>query len=230
MRLDRFLSNNLNISRSQASQWIKGGLVTVNGATATSGALNLPENAQVTARGEPVSACGPLYLMLHKPAGFVCANTDGNHPTVLDLLPQKLLGRYRDIQIAGRLDVDTTGLVLITSDGQWNHRMTAPGRSTGKTYRVTLAEPISQEAIALLEQGLMLRGEDKPTLPCTIQLLDDHCVNITLHEGRYHQVKRMFATVGNRVTALHRWRVGQLELGDLAAGEYRELSADEAAL
>lgn len=165
--------------------------------------------------------------MLHKPAGYVCANTDGNHPVVLDLLDEDWLD---DLQIAGRLDIDTTGLVLLTDDGQWNHRMTAPARECSKVYRVTLHAPLSAAAAEQLHNGVVLVDEKKRTRPAQLQFLDEQQTELllTIHEGKYHQVKRMFAAVGNHVVALHRERIGNIVLDPaLAPGAYRALTAAE---
>ncbi|HSO99859.1 MAG TPA: pseudouridine synthase [Thioalkalivibrio sp.] len=165
--------------------------------------------------------------MLHKPAGVISATTDSQRPTALDLLPS---GMRQGLQIAGRLDADTTGLLLLTTDGQWSHRVTSPRLDCPKTYRVSLSDPISADAVLELEQGVLLRGESTPTRPAGVQKLDDQTIDLTISEGRYHQVKRMLAAVGNHVTGLHRWRIGKVVLGpELAAGEYRELTPKEVA-
>lgn len=226
MRLDGFIAHATGLSRREAQRYIKEGRVAVNGELTRSAAYRVDE-ASVTFDGGPLKLPSPVYLMLYKPAGYLSANTDGQHPTVLDLLPTGL-HPSEPLQIVGRLDLDTTGLLLITTDGAWNHRITAPNNRCTKIYHAHLAEPISAEAIDTLERGLMLRSESKPTLPCHIQKNTDCDVQIRLQEGRYHQVKRMFAAVGNRVVHLHRQQVGGVSLDPaLKPGEFRHLTEAE---
>jgi 16S rRNA pseudouridine516 synthase len=226
MRLDGFIAHSTGLSRREAQRYIKEGRVTVAGQIARNPAARADENA-ITLDGHALELPSPVYLMLHKPAGYLCANTDSHHPTVLDLLPPGL-HPTEPLQIVGRLDLDTTGLLLLSTDGSWNHRITAPNSLCTKIYRVQLAEPATAEAIAILERGVMLHSETKPTLPCGIQQIGACDVRITLHEGRYHQVKRMFAAVGNRVVQLHREQVGELPLDPaLKPGEFRPLIESE---
>ena len=228
MRLDKFLCHTTGLSRSRAQGVIRGGQVEVDGAVVRNPAQALAATAQVAFRGEALALSGKRYYMLHKPAGVVCATEDAQHRTVLDLMSAEL---RRGLHIAGRLDADTTGLVLISDDGEWTHRITSPRRVCTKTYRVALAEPLAEDAAARLAEGLLLRGEDKPTRPATLERLSEREVLLTIHEGRYHQVKRMFAALGNRVVALHRERIGELCLDPaLAPGAYRPLSETEVAL
>ncbi|RKW37748.1 MAG: pseudouridine synthase, partial [Moraxella sp.] len=131
---------------------------------------------------------------------------------------------------AGRLDVDTTGLVLLTDDGQWSHRITSPKHHYPKTYLVTLADPVEANYSQACAEGILLRGEKEPTKPAELEILDDYNVNLTISEGRYHQVKRMFAALGNKVVGLHRWKIGNLTLDDdLGEGEFRPLTEKEIA-
>lgn len=232
MRLDRYLSSATGLSRSEVQRLLKAGLVEVNGDTITTGRGHITDGAVIVAEGHAVTLPCPTYLMLHKPAGYVSANTDADHPTVLDLLGAESVRQHRrdPLQIAGRLDVDTTGLMLITTDGQWNHRITSPSGACAKTYLVTLAEAIGPEQLETLEQGVQLRSEKKPSKPCSIAPVSDTQLRLTLNEGKYHQVKRMFAAVGNRVTALHRERVGAIILDSaLAPGDFRSLTPEEIA-
>lgn len=227
MRLDKYIGNNSELSRRQIQQLARQSRLEVNGTVEKNPARLLQAGDSVTLDGELIQAAGARYFMLHKPAGIVCANSDGNHPTVLDLLDEPQKDR---LQIAGRLDLDTTGLVLITDDGQWNHRVTSPRRACRKRYRVQLAEAISETTPARFAEGVLLHGEEKPTLPAALTLLDSHSALLEIAEGRYHQVKRMFAAVGNRVTALHREAIGPIELDALLTeGHYRALSAAEIA-
>ena len=168
---------------------------------------------------------GGQYFMLYKPQGYVCSHDDGEYPTVFQFFDYPLMNK---LHTAGRLDVDTTGLVLLTDDGQWSHRITSPKHHCEKTYLVTLADPVEAFYAQQLAEGILLRGEKEPCLPAKMEILDDYNVNLTISEGRYHQVKRMFAALGNKVEALHRWRIGDIVLDEsLEEGEYRALSDKE---
>lgn len=182
---------------------------------------------QVSLDGVSIAPSGPVYLMLNKPLGYVCSHQDNHHPSALRLLDHPQTDR---LHFAGRLDQDTTGLVLLTDDGHWSHRLTAPRNKAPKVYQVTLAEPLPLTADPQLEQGILLNGETQPTHPAQLSRLDDQHVELCITEGRYHQVKRMFAAVGNRVTALHRSQIGAIVLDSaLQPGQYRPLTADEIA-
>jgi len=227
MRLDRRLSQAAGLTRSEAQRAVRAGRVAVDGAPVRDAALKVGEGAAVTIDGAPVGPRRPRYLMLHKPSGCVCATSDGLHPTVLDLLtPSERDG----LHVVGRLDLDVTGLVLLTDDGDWSHRVTAPRRKCPKTYLAELAAPIGDDALAALRRGVRLRGDDRDTAPAAAERLAPARVRITVTEGRYHQVKRMFAAVGNRVTGLHREGVGPVALDPrLAPGGWRALTEDEVA-
>lgn len=227
MRLDRYLSNFSGLSRKEARQVIKQGDVLVDGQMITDPAASIPESADVQWSGMTVAPAGPRYFMLHKPAGYVCANRDSQHPTVFDLLEEDDL---ESLQIAGRLDADTTGLVLITDDGPWNHRVTSPKAHKAKIYRVQLSAPVDPSAVAIFAQGVLLRSEKKRTRPAELEIVSPQDVRLTLHEGKYHQVKRMFAAIDNHVERLHRERIAGIILDEsLAPGEYRALTAAEIA-
>lgn len=225
MRLDKFISVNTSYSRTQIQQLVRQGLVTVNGAISYKASVHISEDDAIHLGGKLIAPRLPRYLMLNKPAGYVCANTDGRYPTVLDLVDEPF---KEELQIAGRLDVDTTGLVLITDDGDWNHRVTSPRHEHHKLYLVTTADAIGDSAIALFQQGILLNGDDKATLPAALELIGPCLAHLKICEGKYHQVKRMFAAIGNRVVALHRESIGEISLGgQLPPGSYRSLSAEE---
>ncbi|MCG6657179.1 pseudouridine synthase [Halomonas campisalis] len=231
MRLDRFLAETTELTRSLAKKALQRGEVCVDGETVRQAATQVDERSQVTWRGEPLALVGLRYVMLHKPAGVECSARRGLYPLARDLIE---LPRVERLQTVGRLDVDTSGLVLLTDDGQWSHRVTSPRKRCGKVYRVTLAEPLEGEALAAavahFADGVLLDGEAKPTRPADLIMRSPTEAELTLYEGKYHQVKRMFAALGNRVIALHRESIGPLLLGDLASGEWRELDAREVAL
>lgn len=225
MRLDKFLSQNSDSSRSLIQQAIKAGRVSVNDVVAKKGDQKLVGNEIVRLDGNIVEPFKTRYLMLHKPLGYVCANSDSDYPTVVDLIR---MPRWQELQIVGRLDIDTTGLVLLTDDGQWNHRITSPRHECDKIYRVTTADPISDETAALFAAGVQLHGEKAPTRPAQLEFISSHEARLKIHEGKYHQIKRMFAAAGNLVVALHRESIGSIQLDPaLAPGEYRALTADE---
>ncbi|WP_299202400.1 16S rRNA pseudouridine(516) synthase RsuA [uncultured Amphritea sp.] len=226
MRLDKYLSQATGLPRSLIKRQIKCKNVEVNGEICQDHGYKVVSGDEVLLEGQEVSNPGPKYLMLNKPEGTVCATEDAEHPTVIDLLE---LDNIRDLHPAGRLDIDTTGLVLITNDGQWSHRVTSPKHRCDKVYLVTTADPISENYTEAFASGIMLRNEDNPTLPATLDILSDTLARVTLHEGRYHQVKRMFAAMGNKVIALHREQIGAIALDDeLEPGEFRFLTEEEA--
>ncbi|KRS21634.1 16S rRNA pseudouridylate synthase [Alishewanella sp. WH16-1] len=225
MRLDKFICDCTGLTRTQAGKSIRQGLVSINGELVKQAARQVSVTDQVELDGEPLQLIGPRYIMLHKPAGYVCANDDPEHPIVFTLLDEPLVERLHTV---GRLDLDTTGLLLLTDDGQWSHRLTSPKHHVAKTYRVWTADPIPADAIAQFAAGVMLRGEKEPTKPAQLELVATHEALLTIHEGRYHQVKRMFAAIGNKVERLHRERIGALQLPvELAEGEYRSLNEEE---
>ena len=225
MRLDRYIAESTGLPRSQAQRAIKQKRVALNGAVCNRPSAQIGQAAVVTLDGVETAPQGHLYLRLHKPAGYECTHGDGVHPSVFELLIEDL-PNARKLHFAGRLDVDSTGLVLMTTDGAWSHRITSPRRKQPKTYRVGLAEPLTETAAERLRAGIVLRGEDKPTHPAEVEILDECVIRLTLTEGRYHQVKRMLAAVGNRVESLHRECIGQWTLGDLELGEWSEVSGE----
>lgn len=214
------------MTRNQATKVLRGGSVTVNGSVEKNGALKISQHDQICFEDTPlVWVEAGQYFMLYKPQGYICSHDDGDYPTVFQFFDYPLTAK---LHCAGRLDVDTTGLVLLTDDGQWSHRITSPKHHCEKTYLVSLADPVEDFYAEQLAQGLILRGEKTPTLPAELEILDDYHVNLTICEGRYHQVKRMFAALGNKVIALHRWRIGNIILDEsLAEGEFRPLSVKE---
>lgn len=226
MRLDKFLAENTGLTRSQAAKELKAGLVTVNGEIVKSGAVKISEQDEICYDGEQLTWVEDgVYFMLNKPQGCVCSHDETDYPSVYQFFDYPLSIR---LHTAGRLDADTTGLVLLTDDGKWSHRITSPKHHCEKTYLVTLADPVEDFYTEKLQAGILLRGEKTPTLPAELEILDDYNVNLTISEGRYHQVKRMFAALGNKVVALHRWRIGNIVLDEtLEEGEFRPLSEQE---
>jgi 16S rRNA pseudouridine516 synthase len=225
MRLDKFVSHATGLPREISKRLIRKRQVQVNGTMVSNAAYQVVETDVVSMEGQDLHIAGPRYLMLHKPVGYVCANEDGDHPTVLDLIDDM---DKEGLSIGGRLDIDTTGLVLLSDDGQWLHRVTSPKHLFSKVYRATLQEPLSQQTIDSFAAGMLLRGEDKPTAPAQCEVLPDNGARVALNEGRYHQVKRMFAACGNHVLSLHRESIGTVTLDDtLAEGQTRALTDTE---
>ena len=225
IRLDRFLSNATALSRTQAQRAIRAGRVSVDGAIVKQAAVSVPLSALVCLDEAPVMPPLPRYIMLNKPMGVICATEDSSHRTAIDLL---CLPNPAGLHFAGRLDIDATGLVLITDDGQWSHRIVSPVHHCDKRYRVGLQQALVVTDAQRLQEGLLLRGEKKPTRPAKLECITPKEWLITISEGRYHQVKRMFAAVGCKVIALHRESIGPLSLDvHLEAGKYRDLSSEE---
>ncbi|WP_165311575.1 16S rRNA pseudouridine(516) synthase RsuA [Vibrio ziniensis] len=227
MRLDKFLCDALGTTRKESTQILKSGEVTVDGEVQKVGSFKVTEQSDVEWQGREIRISGPRYIMLNKPQGFVCSHEDGFNQTAFVLLDEVNMS---DLHFAGRLDVDTTGLVLITDDGQWSHRITSPKHKCDKIYRVWLADPIEPNYEEKFATGIELRNERELTLPAQMEVIDEQQVLLTIHEGKYHQVKRMFAALGNKVVGLHRERVGNIILDDtLEPGEYRYLTEEEVA-
>lgn len=225
IRLDRLLSQATGLSRKQAGIEIRKKRVQLDGEVVRDPAMQVDVHANVSWRDEAVAVPGNIYLMMHKPAGLVCARQDERYSTVLDLLPPETAQR---VHIVGRLDKETTGFLLLTDDGDWSHRITSPRYGCSKVYLATLADPIPEDAGERFAGGILLRNEKSPTRPAELQQLDERHARVTLHEGRYHQVRRMFAALGNRVEELHREAIGELQLDPgLAPGRWRELSVEE---
>lgn len=228
MRLDKFLCE-MNIgTRSQVKTYIKQGMVTVGGVPAKKAEEKIDENKDIVCfRGETLSFQEFQYFMLNKPAGVVSATQDNTAKTVMDLLPSNI---KKDLFPVGRLDKDTEGLLLITNDGDLAHKLLSPKKHVDKTYLVGIEKSLSASDITSLEQGVDI-GEDKLTLPAKVQVMNDTQIYLTIHEGKFHQVKRMLQAVDNRVLTLKRVSFGPLELDtNLASGECRELTQEEVTL
>ena len=226
MRVDRFLSNLPRFNRQQVRLLLVQGRVQVDGEPVHDSHHPVSEFSQVVVDGQVLqTGRPPRYFMLHKPMGCVSATSDPQHPTVLDLLDEPDKQR---LHIAGRLDFNTSGLLLITDDGQWSRRLTQPGSKLPKVYHVQTEQPIAGHYAETFANGIYFAFEDLTTLPAQLTLLGSHSARLTLVEGRYHQVKRMFGFFQNKVLRLHRERIGEIVLDpQLAPGQYRPLSAEE---
>lgn len=225
LRLDRLLSNLAYGSRKEVARLVKEGRVALNGVPLQradqSIALADVKNGALTLDGEAVDPPAPFTIMLHKPAGYTCS-TDETGALVYDLLPPRWRFRKPTLACAGRLDKYSTGQVILTDDGELLHRIIHPRQHAAKHYAVTLARKLRGDETALFATGTFtMKGDPKPLKPAVWTKRDANSGVMILHEGRYHQIRRMFETLGNEVVTLHRYQTGGLELGDLAEGHYR---------
>lgn len=223
MRLDKLLSNLKYGSRNEIKEYIKKGLVEVNGVIIKKADIHVDDDTVIVFDGKEVFHKSYIYLMLNKPKGYICANKDGLHKTVLELIKEPY-SRY-DLMIVGRLDLDTEGLLLITNDGMFCHEMTSPQRDCYKKYYVKLKNELKDYDI--LENGVeILDGQNNPyiTKEAKIEKISDYECYISIKEGKFHQVKRMFEYINNEVIYLKRIEMGEFSLNDLKLGEYIELN------
>ncbi len=227
-RLDKLLSGSGTVSRSEAKALIRAGRVTVNGAAAVRGEDKYdPDSDVVCIDGAPISCAAKRYLMLYKPGGVLSATEDSRQKTVLDLLPESL--RRQGLFPVGRLDKDTTGLLLLTNDGDFAHRVISPKKHVPKLYRASTDLPLDESDVTAFADGITL-SDGKKCLSARLELLGPCLAQVSIYEGKYHQVKRMFAARGKHVTSLHRAQIGALRLDErLRPGEFRELTATELA-
>ncbi len=228
MRLDKMLAYLKYGSRSEIKKLAKDGKIKVNGIVMPSADRSInPEKDQVTLNDVPVFYKDVVHLMMNKPIGLVCAATDQRYPTVIELLKEPY-SRF-DMSICGRLDVDTDGLIILTTDGEYLHKVISPKNEIFKTYFVTLKNPLKDYKI--LETGIqILDGLDKPFITAPAKIFDvvENTCRIAISEGKFHQVKRMFEAIGNEVIALKREKIGRLSLdSSLLPGGYRELTLEE---
>lgn len=228
MKLDRLIAKHRSLGRNEAHRLIAAGRVRVDAALVMGNQVEVDRFQQVQLDDEVVQAAErALYLMLHKPAGVVSATVDAEHQTVVDLIddPDKAL-----LHIAGRLDRWSTGLVLLTNDGRWSKRLMEAGAKVPKHYVVGTAQPIPAEAVAAFAEGFYFAKEGITTLPAELEILAESQARVMLHEGRHHQIKRMFGRCGCEVISLHRQSIGALALPEaLQPGQWRALSETEKA-
>ena len=238
MRLSELLYSQGFGTRRLCAGLIENGLVTVRGEVLSEPATEIDVSTwpvDYTVQGQSWEYQQRAYVMLSKPAGYECSHRPGAWPSVYTLLPAPLRqrptpGKVQGVQAVGRLDQDTTGLLLLSDDGAFIHRMNSPRHHVPKVYEVTTKHPLDERQITRLKSGVVLDDDPKPVAAADAQALGEHHLQLTLTEGKYHQVKRMVAAVGNRVEALHRSRIGGLALPtDLAPGEWRWLGEDELA-
>ena len=223
MRLDKFVCKSTELNKNEATQRIHAGEITVNGIITIDASTQVHENNTIALNNIRLIPRDFRYLLMHKPANTICSNIDEAYPSLFNYLNTD---RVSELHIAGRLDADTTGLVLITDDGRWTFDITRPSQQCPKVYRVQLSQAIATDAVTQFAKGLQLQGEQHLTLPATLIVIHPKEVILTITEGKFHQVKRMFAAIGNRVVKLHREKIGDI-CCDVDVGHWRYLSPAE---
>ena len=231
-RLDKFLVVNTDLSKREIKLKLAQGKVLVDDHVVNDGSVIIHFFSQISLDGVSIQDNQPYYIMLHKPVGVVCATKDDKHITVIDLIRDNYGDEIANsLHIVGRLDLNTSGLVLLTNDSRWSSAVTSPENKIEKHYRVTLENPISTDYIAAFKQGMYFDYEGITTKPAKLSIVSSHVAHVMLTEGRYHQIKRMFGRFRNPVVGLHRYAVGNLVLADsLALGASRDLTKEEVAL
>ncbi len=223
MRLDKFICKSTELTRNEATRVIRSGTVIVNDEVITNETAQVHENNTITLNGQKLNARSSRYIMIHKPIDTICSNVDEAYPSLFNYID---IDKASGLHIAGRLDADTTGLVLITDDGRWSFNIISPDKQCKKVYRVGLRDIITDDLALKFENGVQLQGETRLTLPAKLNVINPKEVLLTITEGKFHQIKRMFATVGNRVVSLHREKIGEINL-DIEVGQWRYLTEDE---
>lgn len=226
-RLDRYLCTQLQTHRKAVRELLLSGNVSVDGLIVKDMDMQVDEFSHIQLGDQILQANTPVYWMLHKPIGVVSATKDTQHKTVIDLLD---CAARDELHIAGRLDLNSSGLLLLTNDSRWSDVLMSPTHKVDKVYRVTLANPLTEEYITAFAEGMYFSFEDIMTQPAKLVILADHVAEVTLKEGKYHQIKRMFGRFRNPVVGLHRLSIGDIVMDDtLAPGESRVLTASEVA-
>ena len=220
-RIDRFISEREQINRRAVHSLLAQGRIKIDGEPANSISQVVGQFSHVTLDDDVLLANTAHYIMLHKPAGVVSASRDRKRQTVIDLISTPYA---QELHLVGRLDFNSTGLLLLTNDGQWSRAISHPENSIVKTYRVRLAKALTDDYVDAFAKGMYFAFEGVTTRPATLKILSDHEAEVGLFEGRYHQIKRMFGRFDNEVLSLHRIAVGNLPLdSELAPGEWRQL-------
>lgn len=235
-RLDRFIAQRHSASKADARLWIAQSKIRVDGAFAVSVQQLVDEFSCIEIDGQPLQSHQPLYMMLNKPVGFLSATKDLQHPVVTDLiihnprenLTQNLTQNPTGLHLVGRLDLHSSGLTLLTNDGLWSQNLIAPQNKVPKVYEVVLQNPIDEKTIQGFAKGIYFAYEQSVTRPALLEKRSAYVARVTLWDGRFHQIKRMFKAFGNRVMALHRTQIGQVKLDEnLLPGQWRYLTAHE---
>ncbi len=227
-RLDRFLSSQLKIPRKETKPLLAQGLVSIDGVVVDDAQHFVEEFSQVKFKDQVLQNKTPYYLMLHKPLGVVSATKDEQHSTLIDLLDVPF---KNELHIVGRLDINSTGLILLTNDGRWSRALMNPENKVSKSYQVKLEKPVSQKMVQAFLNGIYFKYEDITTKPAILKMLSEYVAEVTLSEGKYHQIKRMFGNFQNKVLEIHRFAIGKIVLDqNLNPGQSRLLSPTEITL
>lgn len=227
MRLDRFIESKLSYSAQTVRSLVVQRQVLLNGVAVSDVKQQISEFCRVEVNGNILQAQEPIYLMLNKPKGCVSATNDEKNPTVIDLIN---FSEKHQLHLAGRLDFNTTGLLLLTNDGKWSRKITQPQQKIPKTYWVKTKSEITDTYVQKFAEGFYFQFEDLWTQPAVLKILSTHTAQLTIYEGRYHQIKRMFGFFNNEVLDLHRLSMGAITLDEkLEQGECRRLTAEEIA-
>ena len=223
MRLDKFICKSTELTKTQAVELIYEERVKINGDAVTLESTQVHENNYITLDDKELVARPYRYLLMNKPAATICSNFDEVYPSLFNYIKE---GNNAELHIAGRLDADTTGLVLITDDGRWSYNIITPAKKCEKVYRVGLRNSLSEDAVDIFINGVQLQGESQLTRPAKLEIIEPKEVLLTITEGKFHQVKRMFSAIGNKVISLHREKIGEVVL-DVGVGEWRYLTDAE---
>lgn len=223
-RLDRFISQHSSYSLKEVHLLIAQERILLDGIAATSVQESVTQFTEVFLDGNCLQKKEAVYLVLNKPAGIVSATRDEKHETVLSLIDHPTKS---ELHIAGRLDLNSTGMVLLTNDGLWSRRLSLPESKVVKVYEVTVASPLSSDYVLAFKNGIYFSYENITTQPAQLEILSTYCARLSLTEGKYHQVKRMFGKFQNEVIALHRVSIGNIQLGELELGQCRQLTSAE---
>jgi 16S rRNA pseudouridine516 synthase len=227
-RLDRFLSKHLSLQRKAIKPLLASGRVQVDGVVVSDADRIVTQFNHIVVDDAVLQQHVARYLMLNKPAGVVSATKDAKHKTVIDLIEED---QTADLHIAGRLDFNSTGLLLLTNDGRWSRQLSLPENNIRKRYRVTLEKPLTEDYVQAFSAGMYFEFENITTRPVELTILTEHSAEVVLCEGRYHQIKRMFGRFNNEVLTLHRTAIGDLSLDNaLSLGESRPLRGGEVRL
>lgn len=224
MRLDKYLADVLKISRQNAKKLIKDKEVLVNDNIVSNINIIIDEQKDcVIVNNQMLQYQKYIYLMMNKPKGYLSATFDNSNPTIIELVPQQF--NFKDLSIVGRLDKDTEGLILLSNDGAFIHNITSPKKHISKKYYVEYSGVLLSDAVSYVENGIEI--DDYKTLPGKLELIDSNKAYITIYEGKFHQVKKMFEKLNTKVEYLKRVQIGSLQLGDLKIGEVKELTLDD---
>ena len=227
-RIDRYLSKQLKINRRDIKLMLAQGRIIINGATIREVNTIVEEFDQVVFDGEVLQDKQPLYIMLNKPTGVVSATKDELHKTVIELLTGYSTEQLESLHIVGRLDLNTSGLLLLTNDSRWSRKLMAPEAKVSKVYSVILENDLSEDYISAFAEGMYFSFEDITTQPAALKIISDKVAEVILMEGKYHQIKRMFGRFRNPVIALHRSSIGNLKLDEeVKEGQSRQLTSLE---